>query len=265
MAEAHSVPAARRAIAALELLAGLPEGATLAALSRALSVSPSSLLALLGTLRAVGYVAREGDRYRVDVGVPALGARAATCLGIGAALDRARERLQRSALAPELQQAVDATRRPAAPQAKGLSGDELHAFLQRPLIAVLAYHNEAGYPSTVPVWYAGVRDPGDRLVFWLVPGPGARWAEQLQRDPRVSLTVSEGEPPFRRINAEGLASVVRDARYARELRAKLLQRYAPADADREPIGQPELAIRIDPTRLISWRGLTPRPRAERAA
>lgn len=259
------MPAARRAIATLELLARLPEGGTLAALSRALSVSPSSLLALLGTLRAVGYVAREGDRYHIDAGVPALGAMAAACLGIDAAFHRARERLERSALAPELQQAgTGVERMPRAP-AKGLSGDELHAFLQLPLIAVLAYQNEAGYPSTVPVWYAGVRDPGDRVVFWLVPGPGARWAEQLERDPRVSLTVSEGEAPFRRINAEGVAQVVRDPRYARRLRAEMLRRYAAADTDHGTIGEPEQVVRIDPTRLISWRGLASRSRPERAA
>lgn len=258
-----SVPAARRALTTLELLARRPEGATLAGLSRDLGIAPSSLLALLSALSALGYVSRGGDRYRIDAAALALGATAAACLSVDAAYHRARERLERSTLAPELQRAIDMAARPAAPQGKGLSGEELESFLRRPLVAVLAYENDAGYPSTVPVWYAAIRDPGDRVVFWLLPGPGARWAEQLQRDPRVSLTVSEDDPPFRRVNAEGLASVVRDARYAAKLRAELVARYAAPEA--EPIAKPELVIRIEPTRVLSWRGLTPRSRPERAA
>lgn len=247
-------------MAALELLSRLPDGGTLATLSRTLCMSPSSLLALLTTLRSSGYVAREGDRYRIGVGVPALGAAAAACLGVETAFQRAREHLERSAIGSELRQ-VSATDRATG----GLSGDELHAFLQKPLVAVLAYQSVTGYPATIPVWYAGVREPGDRIVFWLVPSARARWAEQLQSDPRVSLTVSEGEPPFRRVNAEGHASVLRDGSYARDLWAEMQLRYAAAETEREPLGRLEFVVRIEPTRVLSWRGLTPRPRTERAA
>lgn len=258
----EGAPAARRAMAALEALSRLPEGASLASLSRSLVMSPSSLLALLATLRSAGYVARKGDRYHVAAGVATLGATAAACLGIGGAFERARQRLEGSVIGSEL---------PGGPAERlavrtgGLSGDELQAFLQQPLIAVLAYQNEAGYPSTVPVWYAGVREPGDRVVFWVVPGPRARWAEQLQRDPRVSLTVSEGEAPLRRVNAEGVASVLRDPSYAAELWSELLRRYAPADPVHDPLGGLEMVVRIDPARVVSWRGLTQRPRSAEAA
>ncbi len=254
------MPAARRAIATLELLSRLPDGATLATLSRSLSMSPSSLLALLTTLRSSGYVAREGDRYRIGLSLPALGAVAAACLGVEDAFQRAREHLERGAIGSELRQVAA-----AGHATGGLSGDELHAFLQRPLVAVLAYQSETGYPATVPVWYAGVREPGDRVIFWLVPGPRARWAERLRHDARVSLTVSEGEPPFRRLNVEGHASVLQDGSYARDLWAEMRRRYAAAEADREPLGRLELVVRIEPTRILSWRGLTPRPRTERAA
>ncbi|MCC6174514.1 MAG: helix-turn-helix domain-containing protein [Chloroflexi bacterium] len=68
------VPAVARAVQALEQLAAGPSPRSLAELSRDLSVSPSSLLAILTTLRSARLVARDPDgRYRAGPGLPALG------------------------------------------------------------------------------------------------------------------------------------------------------------------------------------------------
>jgi DNA-binding IclR family transcriptional regulator/nitroimidazol reductase NimA-like FMN-containing flavoprotein (pyridoxamine 5'-phosphate oxidase superfamily) len=76
------VPAVARAVRALELLAG-SDGRSLADLSRALSVGPSSLLAILTTLRRAGLVTRdERGRYRLGPGLAALGGAAAGHLGV---------------------------------------------------------------------------------------------------------------------------------------------------------------------------------------
>src|SRR5919197_5953677 len=73
------VPAVARAVQALEHLATASQPLSLSALSRALDVGPSSLLAILTTLRSFGLVtrgARDG-RYRPGPGLAALGAAAA--------------------------------------------------------------------------------------------------------------------------------------------------------------------------------------------
>ena len=75
----QAVPAVRRALAALEHLAQEPDGLTLSALARALQVSPSSLLAILKTLLAKHYVARDPEtrRYRLASGARLLASAAA--------------------------------------------------------------------------------------------------------------------------------------------------------------------------------------------
>lgn len=76
------VPAVARAVRALEALAAAQHPLSLAALSRAVEVGPSSLLAILTTLRAEGLVtksARDG-RYMPGPGLVALGTAAAQSL-----------------------------------------------------------------------------------------------------------------------------------------------------------------------------------------
>lgn len=336
----------------LEHLARTLGGTRLRELAAALSISPSSLLALLTTLRTGGYVVRGDDeRYRIGPGLVALGAAAArldpdatfrhatsvllqalgeTVLlwrpeGEQAVVVAAREGWQQVRFVPRVGQQVvlagsalaaalasgavssgvlepgvavvalavedprsgeplvlsvvgpahrvDAERveeplRSAATslgrrvgtstlpgdvrrQAGALLGAELAAFLGEPHVANLGYLNEAGYPSTVPVWYEW-----DGEAFWLLPGPGARWAAHLERVPHVSLTISEAAAPLRRVNAEGTARVVHQAARARQLQARLARRYAQAvDVGLAWPRTTRSVVRIAPTRLVGWRGL----------
>lgn len=73
------VPAVARAVRLLERLAGAGNACTLADLARDLDVGPSSLLAILTTLRHAGLVSRDQDgRYAVGPSLIALG-QAAAC------------------------------------------------------------------------------------------------------------------------------------------------------------------------------------------
>src|SRR4030088_2591250 len=73
------VPAVARAVQALEHLAAPQQPLSLSALSRAIDVGPSSLLAILTTLRGVGLVSRSprDGRYAPGPGLVALGTAAA--------------------------------------------------------------------------------------------------------------------------------------------------------------------------------------------
>jgi DNA-binding transcriptional ArsR family regulator len=73
------VPAVARAVEALEHLAAAQQPLSLSALSRAIGVGPSSLLAILTTLRGVGLVSRSArdGRYLPGPGLVALGTAAA--------------------------------------------------------------------------------------------------------------------------------------------------------------------------------------------
>jgi DNA-binding transcriptional ArsR family regulator len=73
------VPAVARAVQALEHLAAAQQPLSLSALSRAIDVGPSSVLAILTTLRSAGLVSRSGrdGRYLPGPGLVALGTAAA--------------------------------------------------------------------------------------------------------------------------------------------------------------------------------------------
>src|SRR5438477_7378176 len=315
------VPAVARAVQALEHLAAAQQPLSLSSLSRAIDVGPSSLLAILTTLRGVGLVSRSvrDGRYQPGPGLVALGTAAAQRLeplhtfdvlaaelvdrlgetvvlwvqqGDGLAMAAARDGVQplryvaplglrlpasgwngrtrdgivegelepgvwmlaisldeRALLAvvgplARLRGGAGADARQALREAAGdehagvgsgpIEPSELDAFLSQALVASLSYLSDDGYPASVPLWY-----DWDGATFWLVPSPGSEWALQVRRNPRVSLSVSESNPPLRRVLARGPVAAVEDPDTGqwRGVEGRLAARYA----------------RLDPARLLEGR------------
>ncbi len=356
----QQVPAVARAIEALRHLAESAQPASLARLSRAMGVSPSSLLAILNTLRAAGLVTRlepegtwmlgpglaalgteagdrlaalpaferaalhlaaqtsetvllwmrHGDEFVLTAAhegaeslryVRALGARISAAVlrpahaieveiepgvlllgttlpttgrgetavvGVagpverlsGAAGDRVRAALAavREPSPPRQDRAAGGSQAPAWELAGPIATGDVDEFLGQGLVATLSYLSDDGYPATVPLWY-----DWDGAAFWLVPRPGAEWAEHVRRNPRVSLAVSESEPPLRRVLARGAVDAIVDPGGARwrHLRERLLRRYAGLDAARYLENHQAPLLRLTPKRLIAWRGLLHLPSA----
>ena len=94
-AYSERVPAVARAVQALEYLAAVQTPVSLAGISRAIGVGPSSLLAILTTLRANGLVSRSArdGRYSPGPGLVALGSAAAQGLEPLQTFDRLAESL----------------------------------------------------------------------------------------------------------------------------------------------------------------------------
>lgn len=356
------VPAVDRAVQVLRCVVQAERGQTLAELSRATRVTPSSLLAILNTLRRHALVRRsEPDgRYFAGPGLLALGAAAAQRLSAASTFNLVAEGLVRRTgetallwvrhegssyllaavreseqplryvpapgaqfdrsvpLAAEaglfdspldadswqvavplpyphpgaagppalLAVAGPATRvrenltirealRDALHQLHGEAADaavssvagpvsrpELDAFLGQGHVANLSYLSADGYPATVPLWYHW-----DGASFWFLPRPGAEWPHHVQRQPRVSLAISESESPLRRVLARGSAEVVADpgGRLRAEVRGHIADRYAARDADHFLDHHSRASgalLRLTPERLLSWRGLLHHPRFE---
>ena len=336
------VPAVARAVRALEQLAAAQHPLALSALSRAIEVGPSSLLAILTTLRGAGLVSRSprDGRYLPGPGLVALGTAAAQRLeplhtfdlmaadlvdqlgetvllwiqqGDGLAMAAARDGTQPLRYVPPLGLRLPASGFPGdaqhgvvegeleagvwmlgaslderamlavvgpAGRLRGASGaaarralsavaggqgvwpgsgpiepKELDAFLSQALVASLSYLSDDGYPASVPLWY-----DWDGQTFWLIPSPGAEWAEHVRRNPRVSLAISESTPPLRRVLARGpvLPADDSDAAQWRTIEGRLAARYARLDAARlleGRRGQSRILLRLVPEQLIAWRGL----------
>ena len=76
-------------------------------------------------------------------------------------------------------------------------GDDVRALLDAPNFGHLATVLPSGAPHVVPVW-VGVE--GDRVAFFTQPG--SRKAQNLARDPRVALSLTDFEHPYRAFGSE---------------------------------------------------------------
>jgi PPOX class probable F420-dependent enzyme len=65
-------------------------------------------------------------------------------------------------------------------------------------LAHLATVSPDGSPHTVPLWVA---TRGDHLVF--LTGPASRKARNLRRDPRVALSLTTADDPYRPVIVRG--------------------------------------------------------------
>jgi len=84
--------------------------------------------------------------------------------------------------------------------------DALRELLARPNPAVMATLRSDGHPVTVPTWYVS---EGDRILVNL--DESRKRLDHLRRDPRVSLTVLDGENWYTHVSLIGrIAELVDD-------------------------------------------------------
>jgi PPOX class probable F420-dependent enzyme len=88
--------------------------------------------------------------------------------------------------------------------------DGVRALLERPNFVHVATVLPDGGPHSVAVW-AGVVD-GDRVAFFTQPG--SRKARNLERDPRVAMSVVDHEQPYRTAYLRGRVVQTRDGEAA---------------------------------------------------
>ena len=88
--------------------------------------------------------------------------------------------------------------------------DALRELLARPNPAVMATLRSDGHPVTVPTWYVS---EGDRILVNL--DESRKRLDHLRRDPRVSLTVLDGENWYTHVSVIGrVAELVDDTELA---------------------------------------------------
>ncbi|MER7175449.1 PPOX class F420-dependent oxidoreductase [Streptomyces mesophilus] len=120
-------------------------------------------------------------------------------------------------------------------------------LLEAPNPAILATINPDGSPQTSPVW---VGLDGDDLV--IASQAGRRKDKNLQRDPRVSLTVYDAADPQQYIEVRGTAAISEDV--GRRLTIELDEQYeGPGAGDWALTLGPEvvrIVIRITPERVV---------------
>jgi hypothetical protein len=135
---------------------------------------------------------------------------------------------------------------------------EVAGFLSEPghLVRVGTVDGD-GMPRVVPTWFIAEDDalfftPRSASVFW----------QNLQRDPRVGLSIDDEAPPYRKVTVQGEVLVVHppgEDEQWRELYLRIASRYIPVeDAVRYVQGtidqpRPLLAVPLVASVVSTWR------------
>ncbi len=125
--------------------------------------------------------------------------------------------------------------------------DAVRKLLDEPNPAVLGTINPDGSPQTSVVWVA--RDGSDLLIS---TAAGRRKERNVQRDPRVSLSVYDRDDPEQYAEVRGLAAVTEDI--GRALAVQLAEEYEGPGAGEEYLRLPpevvRVVVRITPQRVL---------------
>jgi PPOX class probable F420-dependent enzyme len=124
--------------------------------------------------------------------------------------------------------------------------DAVRTLLDEINPAVLATVNPDGSPQTSVVWVA--RDGADLVIS---SAAGRRKVRNIERDPRVSLTVYDRADPQQYAEIRGVAAVSEDI--GRELAVRLEEEYEGPGAGEQFLALPpevvRVVIRITPQRV----------------
>ena len=139
-----------------------------------------------------------------------------------------------------------------------LTDDELIAFLdEREHLARIGTVDADGFPRVLPLWF--IRQ-GRRLLF-TPRSPAVVW-KNLERDPKVGLSIDESAQPYRKVTVQGLARFVHDVGEDdewRDLYRQIAYRYVPREQADEyvenTIDQPRalLAVSLADSKVTTWR------------
>jgi PPOX class probable F420-dependent enzyme len=111
--------------------------------------------------------------------------------------------------------------------------------------ATVATLNPDGGPQTSIVW---ITREGDDLLF--STARHRRKARNLERDPRVSITIVDGRDPYTHVEVRGRAELT-DDRY-NALGNELSHKYLGTDAPDDPEWLERVRVRVVPEKVVGW-------------
>jgi PPOX class probable F420-dependent enzyme len=134
-----------------------------------------------------------------------------------------------------------------------MSDEELRAFLGDHRVVSVATIGPRGRPHLVPLWYAV---DGTTLRSWTYAK--SQKAKNLERDPRATLQVEDGElyHELRGVMMECDVEIERDPAEVAKFGVALFERFVPLNDDVRLMVEGQAPKRIGmtfhPTRIVSW-------------
>lgn len=126
-----------------------------------------------------------------------------------------------------------------------LLNNAVRALADGPNFATLATLNPDGSPQTSLMW---VGLDGDDLVFSTVAG--RRKVRNMERDPRVSVTIVDHADPYSYAEVRGLATIEPEGGV--ELDERLSWIYDGRPATPDPPGVVRIVARVTPTKVTGY-------------
>jgi PPOX class probable F420-dependent enzyme len=120
--------------------------------------------------------------------------------------------------------------------------DDVRALVDAPNVAHIATVMPDGAPHCVPVW-VGIE--GERLA--ILTSPGSRKARNLERDPRVSISLSDAAQPNRMAHIRGRVCERVEGDRAWTIIDRMSQRYLGGPY---PLREDRVVYLIDPE--VAW-------------
>jgi PPOX class probable F420-dependent enzyme len=140
---------------------------------------------------------------------------------------------------------------------RGLTPEEIMAFLAEPVVARVATIDQDGMPYVTPVW-----QEWDGAAMWIVPRERSAWIQHIQHNPNVAVSCALDHSPYTRVLMRGIAEIVAGPEPMQgrclEVANRMAVRYL---GERGPeylvptYDRPRYLIRFTPAKIISWEGV----------
>ena len=137
-------------------------------------------------------------------------------------------------------------------QRKGPWSDrDCRSYLDEARIPIrLACNGRSGHPVIASLWFAPLGS-----ALWCATQRTARVVSLLEADARCAFEIAGESPPYRGVRGQAVATI--EPARGEEILRRLIDRYlgnAESDFARWLLERTadEIAIRIEPTRIVSW-------------
>ena len=116
-------------------------------------------------------------------------------------------------------------------------------LLDRPVLAHVATTGPKGEPQSNPVWFIW---DGDR--FWMAIGPTGQKAKNLERDPRIAISMADPENAIHYLELRGSVTETRTTGSDDPLVVAMVRKYTGQDTyDGMPAEHTLVAVEVDRT------------------
>jgi nitroimidazol reductase NimA-like FMN-containing flavoprotein (pyridoxamine 5'-phosphate oxidase superfamily) len=141
---------------------------------------------------------------------------------------------------------------------RGLTPDEVTAFLAGPVVARIATIDASGHPYITPVW-----QEWDGAAMYVIPREKTVFAQHLKTNPKVAISCAHDSGTYTRVNFQGHAEIVFGPAIMEGLCWEIAQRMAVRYLGEHGLEyllpskvRPRYLVKITPIgKLVTWDGV----------